>query len=319
MKVVVTGSAGFIGSTLFERLVKDGHSVLGIDCLTDYYDIDLKQRNLADTNQGSHNWQALDLTSRGALHTVLDGFSPDVIVHLAGNPGVRNSWGNGFDAYLNRNILATQSILDWLAANTETILLNASTSSVYGEIIGVATEDQVPAPRSPYGLSKLAVEQLVQTYRIQFGIQCASLRFFSVYGPRQRPDMAFTKLMNCISKDEAFPVYGTGEQLRDFTYVDDVVDGLVSLVNSGKGALIHDCYNIASGRTISLNDCIEILASHLGKNLKLEYFPAVNGDVMRTSGSNQRLREITPWVPGFDVEQGIINQWEWFQTLLGGN
>src|SRR5687767_5411601 len=222
MRCVVTGAAGFIGSHLCESLVARGDQVVGIDCFTDYYEPLRKEANLlALGRQDSFRLIREDLL-RVPLVDVFD--RADVVYHLAGQPGVRPSWGAEFATYVSRNVLATQTVLEAARAVDLPKLVYASSSSVYGDAESYPTSETVrPQPVSPYGVTKLAAEHLCELYRINFGLPTVSLRFFTVYGPRQRPDMAFSRLISAGVRGELFELYGTGEQTRDFTYVGDIV------------------------------------------------------------------------------------------------
>ncbi len=224
MRAVVTGAAGFIGSHLSERLLADGHEVTGIDCFTDYYSRTLKEQNLEGLRKnGNFAFHELDLVD-GNLGPAFAGVR--VVFHLAGQPGVRPSWGRDFDRYVQANLVATQRLLEHLKDSPIDRLVYASSSSVYGDARAFPTkESALPQPVSPYGLTKLAGEHMVMLYMINFGIPAVALRYFTVYGPRQRPDMAFSRFMQALMDRQEIQVFGDGEQSREFTYVSDAVDG----------------------------------------------------------------------------------------------
>ena len=226
MRVVVTGAAGFIGSHLTERLLANGHDVVGIDCFTDYYDRDLKEKNLEPSRAHARfTFAEIDLVDAD-LKPALDGAA--IVYHLAGQPGVRPSWGNQFDQYVRDNVIATQRLLECLKGNPIQRFVFAGSSSVYGDAEMFPTkESALPRPVSPYGVTKLAAEHLTHLYTQNFGIPAVSVRYFTVYGPRQRPDMAFARFMEALSDGEEIEVYGDGEQTREFTYVSDAVEGTI--------------------------------------------------------------------------------------------
>ncbi|HAC46969.1 MAG TPA: UDP-glucose 4-epimerase, partial [Chloroflexi bacterium] len=226
MKVIVTGAAGFIGSHLSERLLADGHEVVGIDCFTDYYRRARKEQNLeAARSHRNFSFEELDLVDAD-LTAALEG--ADVVYHLAGQPGVRPSWGHQFDRYTRDNIIATQRLLEHLKGSHLKRLVFAGSSSVYGDAEAFPTrESALPRPVSPYGVTKLAAEHLAHLYTRNFDIPAVSVRYFTVYGPRQRPDMAFSRFMQALADGDPIEVFGDGEQTREFTYVSDAVEGTI--------------------------------------------------------------------------------------------
>src|SRR2546423_1009893 len=230
-RVVVTGAAGFIGSHLCERLLQDGHEVVGIDSFNDYYDRDRKEANLQNARKHpAFKLVEADLVTAG-LSQPLSGAS--VVFHLAGQPGVRPSWGSQFDRYVQANIVATQRLLETLRESPVKRLVFASSSSIYGDAEMFPTkETALPRPVSPYGMTKLAAEHLAFVYMRNFGIPATSLRYFTVYGPRQRPDMAFCRFMEALVENHEIGIFGDGEQTREFTYVSDAVDGTVKAASA---------------------------------------------------------------------------------------
>lgn len=257
--LLVTGAAGFIGNWLCERLARDGYAVRAVDCLTDYYDASLKKANLdrlltrPDIEFVDADLATLDL---GAL---LDDV--EVVFHLAGEPGVRASWGSGFEPYLHNNVRVTQQLLEACRHRPVHRFVYASSSSIYGHPASVPTSERVlPAPVSPYGVSKLAAEHLCELYRVEFRVPTTSLRLFTVYGPRQRPDMAFSRLVRAALDGEPFPLYGDGTQRRDFTYVDDVVDAFVAAAERDWSGVA----NIGGGAPVTLLEAIGILEELCG-------------------------------------------------------
>jgi len=295
VRYLVTGSAGFIGSHLYEALAGQGHDVVGVDCLTDYYDVALKEENAR-----GQQLLRLDL-ARESLD--LDGF--DGIFHLAGQPGVR-SFGDVFQTYLDRNILASQRLFEE-AARAGVRVVFASTSSVYGDAERYPTsEDVVPRPISPYGITKLACEHLVRATSQSFGLDAVVLRYFSVYGPRQRPDMAFTRITTCLAEGRPFELYGDGGQSRSFTYVRDVVEATVEAMRAGRGT-----YNVGGGEEATVGETIAILEELSGRSLELRRLSVAAGDQRRSFADTAAIRRDLGWSPTTPLREGLAEQWEW--------
>jgi UDP-glucuronate 4-epimerase len=259
--VLITGVAGFVGSALARRLVVDGEEVVGVDCLTDYYDPSLKKDNLSTIPADGFSFVSEDVNTAD-LDSLLAGVS--VVFHEAGQPGVRKSWGEDFATYVDANVLATQRLLEAARRSRDLQrLVYASSSSVYGNALSYpTTENDVPRPHSPYGVTKLAAEHLCSLYASNFGVPTVSLRYFTVYGPGQRPDMAFNRFIRATLAGEPIEVFGTGEQVRDFTFVDDVVDANLR-------AAAHDVrpgsmYNVSGGTSISVNEVLDVLSDIAG-------------------------------------------------------
>ncbi|MFC9760542.1 NAD-dependent epimerase/dehydratase family protein [Rhodococcus jostii] len=309
MKVVVTGAAGFIGSSLVERLLDDGYDVIGIDSLTDYYSIDLKLGNLRAITSSKFKFLNIDINSAN-----LDELLPDVdyIFHLAGQPGVRSSWGTEFETYTSRNILATQRLLE-ASHKVGTIkrFVYASSSSIYGDSERYPTfEADAPHPLSPYGVSKLAAEHLCSLYANNFGVPTISLRYFTVYGPRQRPDMAFTRFLEAAVRGKEVTIYGDGEQVRDFTYVGDIVRANIlaaTVPDVPPGTIL----NVSGGSHVSVNQVLGLVAEISGAGLNVTYGAGVAGDVRRTGGSTDKIRSVLGWTPTVDLSAGLTRQLEW--------
>jgi len=306
MRALVTGVAGFIGSTLARRLLEEGASVVGVDSLTDYYDRALKRRNATDMQARGLLFLAEDLL-RLDLKPLLEGI--DVVFHLAGQPGVRASWGNDFERYTERNVLATQTLLEAVRAQASPPrVVYASSSSVYGDAPQYPTrENDLPRPVSPYGVSKLAAEHLVTLYGLQFGIQTVSLRYFTVYVPRQRPDMAFSRFIDAALNQQPITVYGDGKQVRDFTYVDDVVQA--NLLAASASLSPGEVMNISGGSSVTVRDTIRLLEEIHGAPVPVRFEPRVVGDAQRTGGSNERAKASLGWRPTVSIAEGLSREY----------
>lgn len=300
MRYLVTGAAGFIGSQLMERLLEDGHDVVGIDSFTDYYDLALKEENAA-----GKEILRFDLAEQG-LAGLADG--ADGIFHIAAQPGVRASWGTSFDIYTRRNLLATQRVFEDAAAAGVRVAY-ASSSSVYGNAESYPTTEQTePNPISPYGVTKLATEQLARAYRENFGLDAVILRYFTVYGPRQRPDMAFTRLVRALYDGGTFRLFGDGTQSRDVTYVGDVISASIGALERGETGAV---YNVGGGNETSMREVIAMLEEISGRQLDLVYEDVAKGDVKRTAADTSRLRNDVGWKPETTLEEGLTAHWRW--------
>lgn len=308
MRALVTGVAGFIGSAVADALVLDGHEVRGIDGFTSSYDPVLKRSNVSDL-LGGPRFELLELDLRWAdLRPALAGV--DIVFHLAAQPGVRGSWGQGFEIYDQSNVLATQRLLE--AARHEVLrrFVFASSSSVYGNTSAdLVTEDDAPRPNSPYGVTKLAAEHLCSLYAANWGVPAVSLRYFSVYGPRQRPDMAIHRMLDSALAGDRFPLYGTGAQSRDFTAVADVVGATLAAACADvrPGTVL----NVASGTTVAVRDLVDLASSVLDREIRLEHMPAQKGDVDRTRASIDRAQRLLGWTPRVDLRSGLEGQVAW--------
>ncbi len=305
-RVVVTGAAGFIGSHLSDRLLADGHEVVGIDSFSDYYDRALKERNLADAlAHPRFRLEELDLVD-GDVQAALAGAS--VVFHLAGQPGVRPSWGNEFDRYVRDNILATQRVLEAVKAAGADRLVYASSSSVYGDAEVFPTrETTMPKPVSPYGMTKLAGEHLAMVYVRNFGLPVVSLRYFTVYGPRQRPDMGFSRFMKALLDDSEIEIFGDGEQTREFTYVSDAVE---ATVRSATADVTGQVLNVGGGSRVSVNRVLDTLEEISGMKPRRRRLPAAPGDPRHTGASINLARERLGWEPRVPLREGLTRQWE---------
>jgi nucleoside-diphosphate-sugar epimerase len=312
MKVLVTGVAGFIGSHLAERLIVEGHKVVGVDCFTDYYPRAIKESNIKKLRSESsfdfHDADILGINLETALQNI------DVVYHEAAQAGVRASWGANFKIYTENNVRVTQRLLE--AAKTARLkkFIYASSSSVYGDAESYPTHEEMkPMPISPYGVTKLAAEHLCYLYNKNFGIPTVSLRYFTVYGPRQRPDMAFHKFIKAILHDEEIPVFGDGNQTRDFTYIDDIIDANISAMNM---EATGEVFNIGGGSRITVNDTIAIIERVCERKAKKKYIEKQKGDVIHTAADISKAKKFLGYVPKYDIEKGIANQVDWMRHTL---
>ena len=300
MRALVTGAAGFIGSHLAEHLLDDDVEVTGVDRFSDYYPRSFKEANLADvrTRSGCRFVEA-DLAA-DPLEPLLDGV--DVVYHLAAQPGVRRSWGDAFETYLRDNVLATERLLKACAGLDLTSFVYASSSSVYGDAETLPTaETVVPRPVSPYGVTKLAGEHLCEAYRRASGVPTASLRLFTVYGPRQRPDMALRRLVDAATSGAAFELYGDGDQTRDFTYVADVSRAMRSCAASRWRGVA----NIGGGVRVSMNQVVALLEELAGTAVRIERGPARSGDARHTGADTTVAREAFGYAPATGLREGL--------------
>lgn len=308
---IVTGAAGFIGSTLVKWLLADPQwDVIGIDAFTDYYDPATKRSNLEGVHSDRFELLEADLT--GMDLDVVRGAA--VVFHLAGQPGVRGSWGAQFHTYLEQNVLATQRLLEAVVGSEKLrAFVYSSSSSVYGDALRYPTrETDLPAPKSPYGVSKLAAEHLCSLYAANHGVPTRSLRFFTVYGPRQRPDMAFHRFIRAGLAGEPVTVYGDGRQVREFTYVDDIVRAVIRA--AGDGVPAGSVINLSGGSSVSVLEVIAELERILERRLRVEHRAAALGDVLRTGGSTDRARDLLGWTPAVPLAIGLARQVEWMRS-----
>lgn len=308
-RALVTGAAGFIGSTLAKSLVADGgFDVVGVDRFSPYYDPEIKRGNLSGLESDRFSLVCEDLNEID-LAPLLDGV--DVVFHLAGQPGVRPSWGRTFDSYMQDNVLATQRLLEaCVGMPSPPKFVYSSSSSVYGDADKFPVQESaLPKPVSPYGVTKLAAEHLCGLYGVRRGLDTVSLRYFTVYGAGQRPDMAFTRMCFRAAVGEPFTVYGTGEQIRDFTHVSDVVSANVkaSQASTAPGTVL----NISGGSATSLNQCIEIVAGYAGRPIARNETSWALGDAVRTGGDSTLARREIGWEPRVSLEVGLLEQYSW--------
>jgi UDP-glucuronate 4-epimerase len=297
VRYVVTGAAGFIGSQLAEKLVEGGHEVVAIDCFTDYYDPALKEEN-AD---------GLDVVRLDLAEEDLDLAGVDGVFHLAGQPGVR-SFGDVFEEYVRRNLLASRRVFE-AAAGAGVRVVFASSSSIYGDAERYPTpEETEPRPISPYGITKLGCEQLAHAYAQGFGLDAVVLRYFTFYGPRQRPDMALARIVDALARGSSFELYGDGLQSRSFTYV---ADGVEATMAAMERAPTGSVYNVGGGEEATMREAIATLERVSGRSLDLVESPSAAGDVRRTSADATRIGRDLGWRATTSLEDGLRAQWEW--------
>jgi nucleoside-diphosphate-sugar epimerase len=297
MKYVVTGAAGFIGSHLAEKLLAGGHEVSAIDCFTDYYDPALKEENAA----------GLDVSRIDLAEEDLDLAGVDGVFHLAGQPGVR-SFGDVFEEYVRRNLLASRRVFE-AAAGAAVRVVFASSSSIYGDAERYPTpEETEPRPISPYGITKLGCEQLAHAYAQGFGLDAVVLRYFTFYGPRQRPDMALARIVDALARGSSFELYGDGLQSRSFTYVADGVEATMAAMERAPAGSI---YNVGGGEEATMREAIATLERVSGRTLDLVESPSAAGDVRRTSADATRVEHDLGWRATTSLEDGLQAQWEW--------
>jgi UDP-glucose 4-epimerase len=310
MKALVTGVAGFIGSHLAASLLDKGATVVGVDCFTDYYPRALKERNLEE-NKLRQGFRFAETAIQDAdLPALLDGVTH--VFHLAAQAGVRKSWGKDFAVYTANNVEATQILLEACVGRNLTRFVHASSSSVYGDLATIPMrEDALPRPVSPYGVTKLAAEQLGYLYHVNYGVPATAMRYFTVYGPRQRPDMAFNRFLRAAVKDEPITLYGDGEQTRDFTFVADAVAATIAAGDRGVPGV---AYNIGGGSRVSMNDVLKIIERITGRPLKVTREDAQKGDMRDTYADTSLARKDLGFSPQVSLEEGIQAEYRWLQS-----
>lgn len=301
-RVLVTGAAGFIGSHLCDALIARGDTVVGVDSFTEYYSPARKRANLADALATGLEFRRVDLTC-DPLEPVVEEI--DVVYHLAGQPGVRSSWGGDFDLYARRNLVATQRLLEATLRCGNVRFVFASSSSVYGNIgAQPARESDRPAPISPYGLTKAACEEVVEVYRRVHGLSAVSLRYFTAYGPRQRPEMAFAAFIRSVLLGRPLRVLGDGRQTRDFTFVSDVVKATIAAAELGT----EPAYNISGGASATLIEAIEEIERLAGRPALIGFSPPARGDASRTSADLTATRRDLGYEPAVSLRDGLALQ-----------
>jgi len=313
VRIVVTGAAGFIGSQLVESLLDHGHDIVGIDSFSPYYSADLKRANIARAQEhDSFTLEEADMNDVKLEH-VLEG--ADAVYHLAGQPGVRASWGQEFDIYLSENILATQRLLEAAKARLSGRFVFASSSSIYGQAERFPTQEtDTPRPLSPYGVTKLAAEHLCDLYGKAFGVKTVALRYFTIFGPRQRPDMAFSRFIDAALAGRPLTVIGDGQQTRDFTYVADCVQATISAGEKGTPGAI---YNVSGGCRATVLEVIETLERLLDRRLEREHRGPVPGDPRRTGADISRARADLSFEPSVSLAEGLSQQLDHARATLG--
>lgn len=299
LKCLVTGVAGFIGSHLAEALISEGHSVVGIDCFTDYYASSRKLLNIKNLlKKREFKLLRLDL-ARSDLGKLKD---PEVVFHLAAQPGVRASWGMSFSYYVRDNIIATQRLLEAATRWNIERFVYASSSSIYGDSEKMpTTEDALPKPVSPYGTTKLAAEHLCNVYHRNYGTPTVILRYFTVYGPRQRPDMAFSRFIDRVRRGISIEFFGDGSQERDFTFVGDTVAATKLAVKARAG----ETYNVGTGRSVSLSTVVSLLEQIIGRKAKVNVGEVAKGDVDKTFANISKIQEAVGYSPSTSLEDGL--------------
>lgn len=310
MKALVTGVAGFIGSHLASTLLDRGAAVVGIDCFTDYYARSIKEKNLEE-NRLRENFRFVEASIANAdLPALLEGTTH--VFHLAAQAGVRKSWGKDFKTYTTNNVDATQVLLEACVGRPITRLVYASSSSVYGDASAIPMrEDALPQPLSPYGVTKLAAEHLCMLYFANYQVPTCAMRYFTVYGPRQRPDMAFHRFIRAAIRDESIPLYGDGAQTRDFTFVSDAVAATIA---AGERGVPGRAYNVGGGSRVSMNDVLHMIERLAGHPLKISREAVQKGDMRDTYADTTRARQDLGFAPAVSLEEGIQAEYRWLSS-----
>lgn len=315
MRCLITGAAGFVGSHLAERLLADGHEVLGIDAFIDYYPRVLKEKNLA----GPRSWERFTFVEGNLLDlpllSLLEGI--DWVFHQAAQAGVRASWGQEFARYVECNVWATQKLLE-AALHSKGLrrFVYASSSSVYGDTTVLpVTEVVTPQPVSPYGVTKLAAEHLCTLYQRNFGLPTVSLRYFTVYGPRQRPDMGFHRFCKAVVERQPIHIYGDGQQTRDFTYISDVVEANVRAATSD--IVGGEVMNIAGGSRVTLQHVMELLQEISGSPIAMTFVAKQHGDVGHTFADTSRAVQLIGYKPRVSLHEGLAEEFAYIKLLYG--
>jgi UDP-glucose 4-epimerase len=310
MKALVTGAAGFIGSHLIPRLLDSGAEVVGIDCFADYYARSVKERNLEPLLARPAFRFVEDMIQTAPLDALLDGVT--TVFHLAAQAGVRKSWGEDFRVYTTHNVDATQRLLEAVKDRRLHRFVYASSSSVYGDVATIPMrEDSYLQPVSPYGVTKLAAEHLCHLYHVNYGLPAVSLRYFTVYGPRQRPEMAIAKFVDAVLDGRKIPFYGDGSSRRDYTYIDDIVDGVVRSLDRCEG---YEIYNLGESATTSLAELVEQIGRLCGKTPILDRQPMQPGDVLLTCADVSKARAKLGYAPKVPVAEGLRRYVEWVRA-----
>lgn len=312
MKALVTGCAGFIGSHLTDRLLELEYEVIGIDCFTDYYQRDLKDANIAD----ALNHQNFQLIEKDILECS-EFPKIDHVFHQAAQAGVRASWGRNFEVYTRNNIQATQKLLEYYKGIKIRRFVYASSSSVYGESVDLPMKETSRVqPLSPYGVTKLAAEHLCHLYWVNYRVPTVSLRYFTVYGPRQRPDMGINKFVKAVLNGDEIQVYGDGSQTRDFTFVDDIVQANLLATQGPLENVVGQAFNIGGGNQISVNDLINLIAEIAGKNAQIRNIEKQKGDVTDTRSDVAKAASILGWKAETNINEGIQHYFEYYNQKI---
>lgn len=310
---IVTGAAGFIGSHLAETILQQGDCIIGIDQINDYYNPDLKKANIAHLKEYTgFKFIQDDIQNLDWLELLKD---VDVVYHQAAQAGVRASWGDSFRHYTERNINATQVILE-AAKETNSLkrFVYASTSSVYGNAETMPTPETIPPqPVSPYGITKLAAERMCWLYYQNFNVPVTALRYFTVYGPRQRPDMAFHKFFKAAIEERAISIYGDGQQTRDFTFISDAI--AANLAAATVPEAVGEIFNIGGGSRAVLMDVLATMEKAIGQPLKKEFIGQARGDARHTSADITKAKNILGYDPQVPLAEGLAKEWEWIKPL----
>jgi nucleoside-diphosphate-sugar epimerase len=310
VRAVVTGAAGFIGSHLVDRLLEEGDEVVGIDALTDYYDPATKRANLGPAmGRAGFRFEEVDVLDAD-LDRLFEG--ADRVFHLATQPGVRLSWDR-FEAYSDNNVVATQRVLEAVRRGGMGRLVMASSSSVYGNAKSYPVDEASPTePFSPYGVTKLAAEKLCGAYAENWRLPVVSLRYFTVYGPRQRPDMSIHRLVESALTGTPFPLYGAAGYWREFTYVDDIVEATVRAATAELEP--GEVLNVAGGESLQMADLVERVGSVVGRAVPVDEQPAKPGDAYRNGGATERARHLLGWTPRIGLDEGLAAQVAWHRS-----
>lgn len=312
MKALVTGAAGFIGSHLSEALVAAGADVVAVDCFTDYYAREIKERNLEVLRRAPRFRFVEAPLQTVELDPLLDGVTH--VFHLAAQAGVRKSWGRDFVTYTSHNVDATQRLLEAVTGRQLHRFVYASSSSVYGDVVPIPMrEDAYLQPLSPYGVTKLAAEHLCQLYHANYGVPAVSLRFFTVYGPRQRPDMAFHRFIRASLQGEPITLYGDGGQTRDFTFVADIVAANLAAGDRGTPGAV---YNIGGGSRVTVNHVLDLVAGLAGRPLDIRREETQKGDMRDTFADTSRARADLQFRPSATLEAGLAAEYDWLARTL---
>jgi nucleoside-diphosphate-sugar epimerase len=312
VRALVTGAAGFIGSHLSGALLDRGAQVIGLDCFSDYYARSIKESNL-DHNRGRDGFSFIEARIQDAdLPRVLEGVTH--VFHLAAQAGVRKSWGHDFQIYTENNIEASQQLLEACTGRPLHRFVYASSSSLYGDNVAIPMrETALPQPVSPYGVTKLAAEQLCYLYFVNHGVPATSVRYFTVYGPRQRPDMAFNRFIRASLNGEPITLYGDGEQTRDFTFVADAVAATMA---AGDRGVPGRAYNIGGGSRVTVNQVLEIIGRVAGRPLEVRREPVQKGDMRDTYADTGLAKADLGFAPKVSLAEGIEAEYRWLSAML---